>query len=161
MLFVGIVVTLLAFDLGVLHKDDKEIEVKESLFLSAGLYQRRAAVWRVGVVVSGSHQRHGIPNWLHDRKIAVHGQRICNGHDFYLPGDSPHVPAPGIVLGYLGRDRIASHHDWLGCDAGVTVQLDCVCIRRVFGGHYWQNTARVFAQRDIWFDCWRCTGVAV
>ena len=30
------VVTLLAFDLGVLPKDDHEIEVKESLYLSAG-----------------------------------------------------------------------------------------------------------------------------
>ena len=36
LLFIGVVVTLLAFDLGVLHKDDKEIEVRESLFLSAG-----------------------------------------------------------------------------------------------------------------------------
>ena len=36
LLFIGIVVTLLAFDLGVLHKDDHEIEVKESLYLSAG-----------------------------------------------------------------------------------------------------------------------------
>ena len=36
LVFVGVVVTLLAFDLGVLHKDDKEIEVRESLFLSAG-----------------------------------------------------------------------------------------------------------------------------
>ncbi|WP_425460740.1 TerC family protein [Limnobacter alexandrii] len=36
LLFIGIVVALLAFDLGVLHKDEKEIEVKESLLLSAG-----------------------------------------------------------------------------------------------------------------------------
>ena len=36
LLFIGIVVTLLAFDLGVLHKDDHEIGVRESLFLSAG-----------------------------------------------------------------------------------------------------------------------------
>jgi tellurite resistance protein TerC len=36
LLFIGIVVTLLAFDLGVLHKDDHEIEVRESLLLSAG-----------------------------------------------------------------------------------------------------------------------------
>ena len=36
LLFIAIVVTLLAFDLGVLHKDDHEIEVKESLYLSAG-----------------------------------------------------------------------------------------------------------------------------
>ena len=34
--FIGIVVTLLAFDLGVLHKDDHEIGVQESLLLSAG-----------------------------------------------------------------------------------------------------------------------------
>jgi tellurite resistance protein TerC len=36
LLFVGIVVALLAFDLGVLHKDDHEIGVQESLLLSAG-----------------------------------------------------------------------------------------------------------------------------
>jgi TerC family integral membrane protein len=34
--FVGIVIALLAFDLGVLHRDDHVIEVKESLALSAG-----------------------------------------------------------------------------------------------------------------------------
>lgn len=34
--FLGMVVTLLAFDLGVLHKDDHEIGVRESLLLSAG-----------------------------------------------------------------------------------------------------------------------------
>ncbi|MEP7297803.1 MAG: TerC family protein [Burkholderiales bacterium] len=34
--FVGIVVALLTFDLGVLHKDDHEIGVRESLLLSAG-----------------------------------------------------------------------------------------------------------------------------
>ena len=36
LLFAGIVVTLLAFDLGVLHKDDREIGVQESLMLSGG-----------------------------------------------------------------------------------------------------------------------------
>lgn len=36
LLFIGIVVTLLALDLGVLHKEDREIEVKESLLLSGG-----------------------------------------------------------------------------------------------------------------------------
>ena len=34
--FMGIVVSLLAFDLGVLHQDDHEIGVRESLLLSAG-----------------------------------------------------------------------------------------------------------------------------
>ena len=36
LVFIGIVVTLLALDLGILHKDDREIEVRESLLLSAG-----------------------------------------------------------------------------------------------------------------------------
>ncbi len=36
LLFVGIVIALLTFDLGVLHKDDHEIGVKESLLLSGG-----------------------------------------------------------------------------------------------------------------------------
>ncbi|HQR11518.1 MAG TPA: TerC family protein, partial [Casimicrobiaceae bacterium] len=36
LLFIGIVFALLAFDLGVLHKDDRAIGVGESLALSAG-----------------------------------------------------------------------------------------------------------------------------
>jgi len=36
LLFFGIVVTLLAFDLGILHKNDHEIGIKESLLLSTG-----------------------------------------------------------------------------------------------------------------------------
>ena len=36
LVFLGIVVSLLAFDLGVLHKDDHEIGVRESLLLSSG-----------------------------------------------------------------------------------------------------------------------------
>jgi tellurite resistance protein TerC len=34
--FIGIVITLLALDLGVLHRNEREIEVRESLLLSAG-----------------------------------------------------------------------------------------------------------------------------
>jgi len=36
LVFVGVVAALLAFDLGVLHRDDHEIGVRESLLLSAG-----------------------------------------------------------------------------------------------------------------------------
>ena len=36
LVFIGVVVTLLAFDLGVLHNDDREIGVRESLLLSSG-----------------------------------------------------------------------------------------------------------------------------
>lgn len=36
LVFVGVVVALLAFDLGVLHRDDHEIGIRESLWLSGG-----------------------------------------------------------------------------------------------------------------------------
>ena len=36
LVFAGVVVTLLAFDLGVLHKDDRAISIKESMLLSIG-----------------------------------------------------------------------------------------------------------------------------
>ena len=36
LVFIGVVVALLAFDLGVLHRDDHEIGVRESLLLSSG-----------------------------------------------------------------------------------------------------------------------------
>ena len=36
LVFIAIVVTLLAFDLGVLHRDDREIGIRESLLLSGG-----------------------------------------------------------------------------------------------------------------------------
>ena len=36
LMFMGVVAALLAFDLGVLHRDDHVIEVRESLWLSAG-----------------------------------------------------------------------------------------------------------------------------
>jgi hypothetical protein len=52
---VGIVVALLAFDLGVLHKDDKEIGVRESLPALRGLHQ--ALRWR-SVLGSGG-------TWVH------------------------------------------------------------------------------------------------
>ena len=51
--FVGIVVALLAFDLGVLHKEDKEISARESFVLYAGYVGHRTGFWRLGVVVAG------------------------------------------------------------------------------------------------------------
>ena len=36
LVFAAVVVALLAFDLGVLHRDDHEIGIRESLWLSAG-----------------------------------------------------------------------------------------------------------------------------
>lgn len=46
--FFVIVIALLAFDLGVLHRHDREIEVRESLWLSAG-YISMACIFGLGV----------------------------------------------------------------------------------------------------------------
>ena len=60
LVFIGIVIALLTFDLGVLHKDDHEISVRESLLLSTGENHCGAAVRCLGVVVSGPTKRHGL-----------------------------------------------------------------------------------------------------
>ena len=46
--FLGIVIALLAFDLGILHKDDREMGIRESLWLSA-FYIGFAMLFGVGV----------------------------------------------------------------------------------------------------------------
>ena len=46
--FIGVVIALLVFDLGVLHKEAHEIEVKESLWMSA-LYIGLGLLWAVAV----------------------------------------------------------------------------------------------------------------
>jgi hypothetical protein len=48
--FIGIVIALLAFDLGVLNKKDHEIGVAESLKLSAFLYYSRGFIRNMGLV---------------------------------------------------------------------------------------------------------------
>ena len=55
--FLGIVFTLLALDLGVLHRDEHEISVKESLWLSAGYITLGLAFgavvwWQLGLVAA-------------------------------------------------------------------------------------------------------------
>ena len=59
LVFIGIVIALRTFDLGVLHKDDHEISVRESLLLSTGENHCGAALRCLGVVVSGRTKRYG------------------------------------------------------------------------------------------------------
>jgi hypothetical protein len=47
--FLGLVVALTAFDLGILHKEDREMGIGESLKLSAFYIGNRLAVRRLGV----------------------------------------------------------------------------------------------------------------
>jgi tellurite resistance protein TerC len=54
--FFAIVIALLAFDLGVLHKKDKEIGVRESLWLSAG-YITVACIFGLGLGQTLGHEQ--------------------------------------------------------------------------------------------------------
>ena len=51
LMFMLLVVGLLAFDLGVLHKGNEEIDVKESLKLFGLLYCDGFAIWSLVMVV--------------------------------------------------------------------------------------------------------------
>ena len=82
LVFIGIVIALLTFDLGVLHKDDHEISVRESLLLSTGYITAGAAVRCLGVVVSERTKRHGLLHQVPDREVAVDGQRIRHRAEF-------------------------------------------------------------------------------
>lgn len=82
LVFIGIVIALLTFDLGVLHKDDHEISVRKNLLLSTGENHCGAAVRCLGVVVSGRTKRHGLLHQVPDREVAVDGQRIRHRAEF-------------------------------------------------------------------------------
>lgn len=82
LVFIGIVIALLTFDLGVLHKDDHEISVRKNLLLSTGKNHCGAALRCLGVVVSGRTKRHGLLHQVPDREVAVDGQRIRHRAEF-------------------------------------------------------------------------------
>ena len=62
--FIVIVLVLLVLDLGVLHRNVREIGVKESLGLFSILYHSRFVVWCMGLVVYRSHSRTQLRYWL-------------------------------------------------------------------------------------------------
>ena len=101
LLFLGIVVTLLAFDLGVLHRDEREIGVRESLLLSAG-YITAALIfgawvwWQMGAA-SGMAYYTGFMI-----EVAVHGQRLRHRADLQLLRDPRQYQHRVLFWGILG-----------------------------------------------------------
>ena len=97
LVFMAIVIGLLVLDLGVLHRQDREM----------GLVRAGRAV--------GAGVLHRVPG----RAVAVDGQRVRHGNDLRLLRHPPPLPAPGIVLGHSGCGVPARDHDRRGCDTGA------------------------------------------
>ena len=149
LVFIGIVIALLTFDLGVLHKDDHEISVRKNLLLSMGKNHCGAALRCLGVVVSGRTRRHGLLHQVSDREVAVDGQRIRHRAEF-----SRSLPFPDttstvcLFLGHSGRDSAARDHDRSGRHTGEPIQLGALHIRHILG---------LYRHQDVG-DCGPCAG---
>ena len=107
LVFVTVVVTLLAFDLGVLHKDDKEIGVRESLLLSGGYITVAALfgawVWWYLGAQSGTEYFTG---FMIEKSLSMDNVFVIALIFSYL-AIPRRVPAPRVVLGHPGSDRAA------------------------------------------------------
>nr|WP_227494061.1 TerC family protein [Ramlibacter pallidus] len=93
LLFVGIVAALLAFDLGVLHRDDHEIEVAESLWLSAGY---------IGVAVL-------FGGWLWWHLGATSGMEYFTGYLIEKSLSMDNVFVIALIFGFFAVPRQYQH----------------------------------------------------
>ena len=116
LMFIGIVITLLVLDLGVLHKEHREISARESLVLSAvyiglGLAFGGWVWWSLGAT-SGMEYLTG---FAVEKALAMDNVFVIAMifAFFAVPAE---IPAPRAVLGHPRRHRAARDHDrlWRG-----------------------------------------------
>ncbi len=91
--FALIVFTLLALDLGVLHRDDREIGIRESLWLSAGY---------IGVAVL-------FGSWLWSRLGAQSGMEFFTGYLIEKSLSMDNVFVIALIFGYFAVPRQYQH----------------------------------------------------
>jgi tellurite resistance protein TerC len=131
LLFIAVVIALLVFDLGVLHKGDHEIGVAESLRLSAmyivmGVLFAGFVWWQIG----GEPASLYLTAFVVEKTLAMDNVFVIAmifGY-FAIPAG---LPAPGAVLGHPGGDPAARDHDRPGRDAGRAVFLGALHLRGV------------------------------
>lgn len=137
--FLAIVIALLAFDLGVLHREHREINVKESLLLSAGYISMGLlfSVWvyfQKGADASMDY----LTGFLIEKSLSMDNVFVI-ALIFRIPGHSPGTSASRTVLGNHGCDRAPGHHDRLGRSFDRRVQLGSLYIRRLPAVHGCEN----------------------
>ena len=127
--FIGIVVALLAFDLGVLNKGDHEIGVAESLKLSAlyitlGLAFGGFVWWQFGAQSAAEY----LTAFVVEKTLALDNVFVIALIFSYFAIPRA-LSAPRAVLGHPGRDRAARHHDRPRRHAGRAVRLGALHLR--------------------------------
>jgi tellurite resistance protein TerC len=131
LLFALIVVSLLAFDLGVLHKDDREIGVRESLALSAGYIGVGIAVRRLGMVVPGRPSGiEYLTGFMIEKSLSMDNVFVIAMifTFFAIPRQYQHRV---LFWGILGVIVLRAHDDRRGCGTGVQLQRGCcICSAR-------------------------------
>ena len=131
LVFTSVVLALLAFDLGVLHKESKEISVRESLLLSAFYITMGVAfggwVWWSISPQAGTR----IPDGIRHREEPLDGQYLRHRHDLRLFRHSPRLPVPRALLGHPGGHPDARRDDRRRRGTGVAVRLGALVLRGV------------------------------
>ncbi len=93
MIFAAIIVTLLAFDLGILHKDDKEIEAKESFLLYGGY---------VAIALT-------FGAWVWWTRGAERGLEYFTGYVIEQSLAMDNIFVIATIFGFLGIPRVYQH----------------------------------------------------
>jgi tellurite resistance protein TerC len=93
MIFAGIIVALLAFDLGVLHKDDKEIDAKESFLLYGGYVA-------IALAFGG---------WVWWTRGAERGLEYFTGYVIEQSLAMDNIFVIATIFGFLGIPRLYQH----------------------------------------------------
>ena len=149
--FLSLVVFLLAFDLGVLNRKDKELGVKESLLLSAfyiGIATIFGAyIWwsfETGLLVTEDGTHAGISyftGFFIEKSLSIDNVFVISliFSYFAIPAE---IPVPGPRLGHRRRHRPARHHDRGGRCAGAGIRLDALSLRRLPHRDRHQDAAR-------------------
>ena len=128
--FIGIVIALLTLDLGVLHRKQREIEVKESLILSAVYIGLGVAFggwvwWYMGETAGMNY----LTGFVIEKSLAMDNVFVIAMIFSYFA--VPRLYQHRVLFwGILGCHRAARDHDRAWHDHRLAIRLGAVCLCR-------------------------------
>ena len=139
--FLLLIISLLVLDLGVLHRDQHEIEMRESLLLYSGYFSVGVAFggwiwWQLGATKALEYYT----GFLVEQSLSMDNVFVI-ALSFHVLCHSQTLPAPCAFLGHSGRDRSGRH-------TGEPIQLGALHIRHILG---------LYRHQDVG-DCGPCAG---